>query len=49
MRPRAKVMIPFKELNIGMDITVNFNMEEHDERRWSVREMCLSLDFLGIA
>ena len=38
MRPRAKVVIPFTELDIGMDIMVNFNMEEHEERGWSVAE-----------
>ena len=36
MRPRAKVVIPFTELDIGMDIMVNFNMEEPEERGWSV-------------
>ena len=36
MRPRAKVVIPFTELDIGMDIMVNFNMEESEERGWSV-------------
>ena len=39
MRPVAKVMIPFTELDIGMDIMVNFNTEDHDERGWSVREL----------
>ena len=39
MRPRAKVVIPFTELDIGMDVMINFNMEEHEERGWSVEEL----------
>merc|ERR1712226_1788085 len=27
-------VIPFTELDIGMDVMVNFNMEEHEERGW---------------
>ena len=38
MRPRAKVIIPFTDLDIGMDIMVNYNMEKHEERGWSVEE-----------
>ena len=41
MRPRAKEVIPFKELDIGMDVMVNFNMEEHEERGWLVEEFNL--------
>ena len=48
MRPRAKVMIPFTELDIGMDIMVNFNMEEHDERGWSVADKRVFIGFARI-
>ena len=41
MRPRAKEVIPFTELDIGMDVMVNFNMEEHEERGWLVEEFNL--------
>ena len=34
MRPRAKVVIPFTDLDLGMDIMVNYNMEEPEERGW---------------
>ena len=41
MRPRAKVVIPFTDLDIGMDVMINFNMEEHEERGWSVEELSI--------
>ena len=28
----------FTDLDIGMDIMVNYNMEKHEERGWSVEE-----------
>ena len=34
MRPRARVVIPFTDLDLGMDIMVNYNMEEPEERGW---------------
>ena len=34
MRPRAKVVIPFTDLDLGMDILVNYNIGESEERGW---------------
>ena len=34
MRPRAKVVIPFTDLDLGMDIMVNYNIGEPEERGW---------------
>jgi E3 ubiquitin-protein ligase UHRF1 len=34
MRPRARTVLPFTDLDLGMDVFVNYNIEQPEERGW---------------
>ena len=34
IRPRAKTVLAFVDLDLGMDVLVNYNMETPEEQGW---------------